>query len=77
MKKLLSFLLEGVTGEKNFSIEEDTNDDQVNLQVKSDPAIIGLIIGKNGNTIKAIQNILRVRARLENTSVSVSVTEDK
>ena len=37
--------------------------------------IIGLIIGKNGKTIRAIRNLLRVRAAIEKKAVFVSVSE--
>jgi predicted RNA-binding protein YlqC (UPF0109 family) len=75
MKELLEYLLKKIVGKKDFAIEETNEDSKVNFNVSADPSIIGLIIGKNGRTIKSIQNILRVRARLEKASVFVNVTE--
>lgn len=75
MKELLEFLLEELTGTKDFSIEEIEEEGRVVLNVKANPDNIGLIIGKGGKTIKAIQNILRIRGSLEKKSVYLSVSE--
>jgi len=75
MKDLLEFLLEELTGTKDFSIEEIEEEGRVVLNVKANPDNIGLIIGKGGKTIKAIQNILRIRGSLEKKSVYLSVSE--
>ncbi|MBU0569189.1 KH domain-containing protein [Patescibacteria group bacterium] len=77
MKELLTYILEKLTGKKDIKIEEKKEGDNVYLEIFSDPENIGLIIGKNGNTIKAIQDVLRVRARLENVMVFVNVSEAK
>jgi predicted RNA-binding protein YlqC (UPF0109 family) len=77
MKKLLKFIIEKLTGRKDIEIEEKKEGDSVYLEIFSKPENIGLIIGKNGNTIKAIQNVLRVRARLENVMVFINVSEAK
>ncbi len=77
MKKLLEFIIEKLTGKKDIEIEEKKEGDNVYLEIFSDPENIGLIIGKNGQTIKAIQDVLRVRARLENVMVFVNVSEAK
>ena len=79
MKELLEYILEGITGSKNFEIVESVGSDDttnfINIEIKADPKIIGLIIGKSGNTIRAIRNLLRVRATLEKKGISVSVSE--
>lgn len=75
MKELLDFLLKGISGSKNFVIEETSEEGRVGLNIKADDEIIGLIIGKNGKTIRAIRNLLRVRAALEKKGVFVSVSE--
>jgi predicted RNA-binding protein YlqC (UPF0109 family) len=77
MKELLEFLLKGITGKADFLVEETIENGRVDLKICADPENVGIIIGKNGGTIKAIQNILRVRARLKKTSVFIDVTEKK
>jgi len=75
MKKLLSYLVKGITGSDDFVIEETGDDDRVTFNVKADKDIVGFIIGKNGKTIRTIRNILRVKAALEKKGVYVTVTE--
>ena len=75
MKELLDFLLKGISGSKDFLIEETSEEGRVGFNIKANDEIIGLIIGKNGKTIRAIRNLLRVRAALEKKAVFVSVSE--
>lgn len=73
MRDLLEFILEGIVDKEKFSIEESEEDGKVTLKVIADSDITGLIIGKEGKTVKAIQNLLRVRARLENKSIFLNI----
>ncbi|QQG47260.1 MAG: KH domain-containing protein [Candidatus Woesebacteria bacterium] len=74
MKKLLEFLIENVTGSKNFNVEEISEDDGVvKFEVKIDPQVIGLIIGKGGKTIKNIRRILSIKAVTEKKNVRIEV----
>lgn len=75
MKKLLKFLIKKITGSDNFDLSEEIEDGRVNLLVKADPKIMGLIIGKEGKTIKNIRKIVAIRAVLEKKAVQISVTE--
>ncbi len=75
MKDLLAYILEGITGQAETEIEEIEENSHLTLKVSADPAILGLIIGKGGQTIKAIQTLLRVRGRIDGKSVFVSVSE--
>jgi predicted RNA-binding protein YlqC (UPF0109 family) len=75
MRDLLDFLIKGITGNKDFEIEESQDADRSNFEVKIDPSFFGLIIGKGGRTIRAIRNLLKVRATIEKKGVNVSVAE--
>jgi len=78
MKELVNYILEGITTKKDFEIvitENADNENYISIEIKANPDIIGQIIGKNGQTIKSIRNLLRVRATLEKKGVSVFVTE--
>lgn len=78
MKSLLEFLINKITGAetaKDFTVEENLEEGKTVLNVAAKPDIIGLIIGKEGKTIKNIRKIVAVRAVLENKSVNISVTE--
>lgn len=76
MKELLEFIIKGIVGDKKFSVEEDSQGSHSNFLIHIDSASIGLIIGKSGKTIKAIRNILRVRATLENKGVSLDIAQE-
>lgn len=76
MKELLLFILEQITGSKDFEVDQqETEDGKVDLFVKAPQEIIGLIIGKQGKTIKNIRRIVSVRAALENKVVNISLQE--
>lgn len=73
MKNLLTFLISEITGIENFEVMEERIDDKVNLIVTAPQETVGLIIGKEGKTIKNIRKILAIKATQENTVVSVNV----
>jgi len=75
MKDLLDFLLKGILGEEKFTVTEADDAGRVVYTIDTDPKNIGLIIGKGGHMIRALRNILKVRATLEKKAVSVNVGE--
>lgn len=76
MKKLLDYLLKNLIGKDNYKIEvEESQEGHVNFNVQVDKDNIGLIIGKEGKTIKAIRSLLKVKAILEKKAVTINVSE--
>lgn len=75
MNGLLEFIVKEITGAKDISIEESSEDNRISLTILAKPENIGIIIGKGGSTIRAIRNILRVRGTLEKKAVFVEVSE--
>lgn len=75
MRDLLEFLVGGIIGNKDFEIEENQDADRSDFEVKIDSSFFGLVIGKGGRTIRAIRNLLKVRATIEKKGVNVSVAE--
>ncbi len=73
MKELLTFLIIEITGIKDIEVLEERIENKVNLIVKAPQEAVGLIIGKEGKTIKNIRKILAIRATQEDTVVSVNV----
>ena len=73
MKKLLEFLVHEITGTADFTVSEEQIDDKINLTVVVPQETVGLVIGKEGKTIKNIRKILAIKATQENTVVSVNV----
>ena len=76
MKDLLNFIATSlVTKLEAVSIDEQTEGGNVNLTLTVDPTDMGLIIGKNGQTIRAIRKLLTVRAIAENVRVNLQLNE--
>jgi len=76
MKELLEYILQGILGKDGFYVTEEVDGDFVRLFIKVEPEEnAGIVIGKGGTTIKAIRNILRVKATLEKKGVSVNLAE--
>lgn len=75
MEKLLQFLLKEITKSNKFEIEEIESGGVQEFKVKVPKESMGIVIGKGGNTIKAIRNLLKVRATLEKKVVNLSLEE--
>ncbi len=76
MKDLLNFIVTSlVTKPEAISIDEQIEDDTVNLNLTVDPSDMGIIIGKSGQTIRAIRKLLTVRAIAENIRVNLQLAE--
>jgi len=75
MKDLLSFIINKITGTGDFTIAETEEGERVIFEVKAKKEIIGLIIGREGKTIKNIRKILSVPAVLSHKGIAINVTE--
>lgn len=74
MKDLLEFIIKNILGkDSKFEIVEEDNGSIVTLTVKTEEKDGGLVIGKQGKVIKAIRNILRIKATLEKKKVVLLV----
>lgn len=74
MQELLSFILTQITG-KEIPVSEFEEEGRLVFEIAPDEETIGLVIGKNGKTIKAIQELMRVRARKENTFIYIRIKD--
>jgi len=76
VKDLLNFIVISlVTKPEAISIDEQTEEGNVNLNLTVDPSDMGLIIGKSGQTIRAIRKLLTVRAIAENVRINLQLVE--
>lgn len=76
MKDLLDFIVQSlVTNPESITIDEQRQDGDVSLNLTVDPSDMGIIIGKNGQTIRAIRKLLTVRAIAENVRVNLQLVE--
>lgn len=76
MKDLLEYIVKNLVSKPDaVSIDEQSEDGNVNLNLSVDPSDMGLIIGKGGQTIHAIRKVLTVRAISENVRVNLQLNE--
>lgn len=76
MKDLLSFIVTNlVTKPDAVSVEENSENGSVNLNLTVDPSDMGIIIGKGGQTIRSIRRLLTVRAIAESVRVNLQLAE--
>ena len=75
MDKLLEFILKGIFPDDTptFKKREEEGYVEYNIQVIKDN--MGKIIGKEGRVIKAIRNIMKIKATLEHIKVNLILTE--
>jgi len=76
MRDLLEYIVKNITKDSyEISESSDPQTNHVNFTIRAPKEYMGVLIGKGGKTIAAIRNLLKVRATLEKTGVSVSVEE--
>ena len=74
MKELLDFILRNILGkDSKYEIIEEDDGSIVKLTIKTAEDEGGMIIGKQGKVIKAIRNILRIKATLEKKKIILLV----
>lgn len=76
MKDLLAFLTKSIVEHpEEIVIEEKEEDGQTNLTLQAYQDDIKMIIGKKGRTIKAIRELLKIRAIKEKKKFSFSLNQ--
>lgn len=78
MKDLVEYIVKNIVSKSEaVNVEEQIVDSAINLKLTVDPQDMGLVIGKMGQTIKAIRRLLGVRAMAENVRVNLELSEPK
>ena len=79
MKEVLEYLVKAVVAKpEEVRVEEtQTPEGAINLKLAVSPQDMGMVIGKGGKTIRALRNLVRVKAIRENKKVNVELTESK
>lgn len=76
MEKLLELITKSIVQKpKAVKIKKEETGDFVNFSLKVDPEDLKIVIGKRGRTIKAIRNLLRLRAIKEGIRVNLELEE--
>lgn len=74
MKNLLDYIIKNILPEgTKYDIVEETDGDVVKLIIKTEEKDGGLVIGKGGKIIKAIRNVLRIKATLDHKKIVLVV----
>lgn len=75
MKDLLTYITQNVTGNDNVEIEEVEEEGLKTYLIKAPKEIMGLLIGKEGRTIRAIRTLAKARAIIEKVRVNIQLSE--
>ena len=77
MKDLLEYLVKNIVEQPEAVKVEETQTPEgfVNLQITVDQEDMGMVIGKGGRIIRALRNLVRVKAIKEGKRVNVELTE--
>lgn len=77
MKNLLDFIIKSIVSKPaEVAIEEmSPAEGYVNLSLKVAPEDMGTVIGKQGRIIKAVRNLVRIKAIKEGIRVNVELVE--
>ena len=83
MEKLLEFIVKSIVQKpEKIKIKKETlpadgqeGENLISFNLKVDPEDLKIVIGKGGKTIKAIRNLLRLRAFKEGKRVNLELQE--
>lgn len=74
MSNLLKYILDNII-EGEYTVSEEEDNGFVVYKISAPQDQIGRVIGKNGKTINAIKNILKIRAVRENLKIDIQIAE--
>lgn len=74
MKKLLEFLISSIVqNPKDVSVSEETDEGSITLTAHVNPDDIKIVIGKEGRTVKALRDLVKVKAIKAKKRVDIKV----
>lgn len=74
MQELLTYMLDSII-EGEYTVVEEDQDGFIVYKITAPADQIGRVIGKNGKTINALKNILKVRAVKEDKKIDIQIAE--
>lgn len=76
MDELVTYITKSLVSKPDeVEVNQENEGGIVNLNLKVSPNDMGLIIGKGGQTIRAIRKLLIARAMAENLKVNLNLVE--
>lgn len=78
MRKLLEFIVKGIVAKsEDVVVNEEVTDATTIMKLKVADDDFGSIIGKNGRMVRAIRDLLRVKAQKEGIKYNLLIDEPK
>lgn len=74
-KDFLGYLVQKILQKDNFTIEAKMDDIGVFLQLKVDQEDMGRVVGKKGQTAKAIRHLLSILGSKNNVKITLKILE--
>lgn len=76
MKQLLEYIAKNLTGNQDIEIDEKEEENGIKVYViKTPQEVMGLLIGKEGKTIRAIRALARARAIVDQQKIFINLEE--
>lgn len=75
MLKLLKFITRNLTGNDKIEVIETQENDVKVYNIHAPKEVMGLLIGKEGKTIRAVRALARARAIIDQEKVFVNLVE--
>lgn len=76
MKDLLSEIIKAIVDfPEKVMVEENENAGLITLAITVDPSDMGKVIGKGGKIIKAIRNVMRIKALREQKRIMINLVD--
>jgi predicted RNA-binding protein YlqC (UPF0109 family) len=76
MLKLLEHITQSITDNKDIEVTISETDGVKTFTVHAPKEVMGLLIGKEGKTIRAIRSLARARAIIDQEKVFVNIEEN-
>lgn len=74
MKDLLEYIVKNIVSKpEGVKIKESVGNEEASFELSVSPEDMGLVIGKSGQTIRAIRKLLISRAMAENSNLRVNL----
>jgi predicted RNA-binding protein YlqC (UPF0109 family) len=74
MQELLTYIVKNILGEGvDFQINQHDSEAGLEFQIQLPDELCGKLIGKGGQTIKAIRDVVNIIARRENRRIFIKV----
>lgn len=78
MKELVEYIVKQIVNHpESVIVEESVSGSVVSLSLKVADEDMGMVIGKKGQTIKSIRNLLIVRAMNDNVRVNLNLVDNR